>query len=291
MKKSWLAACVVMFTAWFITGCDWEGGGEDDGWNSSSVNIDFSGVYRAPALTGGYVVTLNSGSQIISDETTIGTGNGDNKGFSGTLHAPVRAGSVVVQAGGVVLSDASGTNGVLAGAGGSGSIAYESGAIGVTFNTAPPIGTPVVVRYGYGSVHSSGASAGITSLTVAQTGNRLHITDNNGDTYTGVLGSGQVTSRQQTSETTQQIGEVYQFTAEGTSRGTPVKMVGTFEAQMTVYFTQEVTVDPNTGTMSQQINELYRTGSFSVNGTWIEPNRTGQIYGEGPQNERITVIQ
>jgi hypothetical protein len=287
MKKTSCAALIGLMSAALITGCDWEGSGEDTGWNSSSIDVDFSGVYRAPGTAGGYVVTKSSGSSVVSESKTIGTGNGSNKGFGGTLHAPVRAGSVVVQAGGIVLSD-SAANGALTGTGGSGSIAYESGQIAVTFNTAPSAGTPIVARYGYGSVHASGASAGIVSLTVQQAGNTMTIIDNNGDRYTGKLGGKTIASQRQVTETQQQISEVYQFSASGTSRGVAVKMQGTFQAQVTVYFSENYNSQGQS--FAYSLTELYRTANLAMDGTWIEPNTSATINGIGPQDQRIEVV-
>jgi hypothetical protein len=244
-------------------------------------------VYTAP-LGLGYVVKVSSGSPNVSDSKTIGTGNGVNKSFGGTLHAPVTAGSVVVTAGGVTLSDGGSTNG-LAGSGGSGFVAYSSGAIGVTFTAAPAIGTPVVVRYAYGNVFGSGSSAGITSLSVQQQGNKISISDNHGDRYAGVIGSGQITGSRQTLTNRQDIAEVFQFNAEGTSAGVPVKMTGTFQAAMTVYFAQEQSAqaDQFSFSSSTKMVEVFRTASLSLQGSWVEPNRSGEINGIGPQNERI----
>lgn len=100
------------------------------------------------------------GSAYRSD--TIGTGNGTTTDFTGTLSSPpVIPGTVEVTAGTVLLTDNG--DGTLSGAGGSGTINYETGDIAVSFTTAPANGTAVVVDYKTATLEGAlGARVNIT---------------------------------------------------------------------------------------------------------------------------------
>jgi len=77
---------------------------------------------------------------------TLGTGNGSDTTFNGTLpNAPIASLSVEVQAGSVIGKD-DGCGRVI-GAGISGTINYETGEISITFSSAPSDGTAVKVAY------------------------------------------------------------------------------------------------------------------------------------------------
>lgn len=105
---------------------------------------DFKGVSAGTRLSKDLMA---SGYASDSASQQIGTGNGTATSFSGTLNLiPVVPRSVVVSAGSAVLTDDG--NGNLTGDG-TGTINYTSGAIAITFNTAPASNTPVVVSYRY----------------------------------------------------------------------------------------------------------------------------------------------
>jgi hypothetical protein len=84
----------------------------------------------------------------------IGAGNGSTTVFTGTLTTPVLPGSVLLNIGAVTASDNGA--GAISGAGISGSINYATGAISVTYSTAPATGVAVLVDYDTNV--SSGAS-------------------------------------------------------------------------------------------------------------------------------------
>ncbi len=115
---------------------------------------------RVKAVTGGG--NLSAGQTIVSvygDYVTpqgytnaevsevIGTGNGTATTFTGTLsYKPVRPGTVVVQAGSVVGQDFN-YDGNILGDGVRGTINYTTGAVSLTFATAPAAGVQVSVTY------------------------------------------------------------------------------------------------------------------------------------------------
>jgi len=91
----------------------------------------------------------NYGFADVDEPETIGTGDGSQTEFSGTLdNVPVVKRSVVVTAGSVVGTDNG--QGQITGTGiSSGSINYATGAISVTFTNPPGSGVPVNVNYAY----------------------------------------------------------------------------------------------------------------------------------------------
>lgn len=108
--------------------------------------------------TGGGV---NAGDQIFKNPTdgtyasesisqVLGTGNGTTTAFNGTLAPqPIRPGTVTVTAGNVKATDNGA--GVLSGTGVSGTINYATGAVSVTYTTAPANGASVAAQFKYDS--------------------------------------------------------------------------------------------------------------------------------------------
>jgi hypothetical protein len=222
-----------------MAGCEWEGGGSGgsgENWNTSAGYANFSGTYREPS--GGFIVSLSVSStttNFVNSVDQIGTGNGTDQHFEGTLdHRPVARGSVSVIAalGSVSLSDPSGS-GNLTGSGGSGSINYSTGFVSVNCSLAPGGGTPVRVSYSYPASFASGEDSGITSLNVQQEGNSLRIIDSNGKTYTGTLSGSRTGSGAKIEAAADGDTVTSQFEAGGQSAsGRKVRLVGTFSASV-----------------------------------------------------------
>lgn len=84
----------------------------------------------------------------------IGTGDGSTKNFAGILTTPVLPGSVLINAGPVTGTD--NALGTISGGGISGTINYATGAISVTFTTAPA--APVQILVDYNTNDSSGTA-------------------------------------------------------------------------------------------------------------------------------------
>jgi hypothetical protein len=88
----------------------------------------------------------------------VGTGNGSTTIFTGTLTAPVLPGSVLVNA--RVVTGTDNALGAISGAGiSSGTINYATGAISVTYSTAPVSGVQVLVDY---NTNVSSGPAGVS---------------------------------------------------------------------------------------------------------------------------------
>jgi hypothetical protein len=97
------------------------------------------------SVYGDYVTPQGYTNAEVSE--TIGTGNGTTTTFTATLaYKPIRPGTVVVRAGNVNGQDYN-YDGNIFGAGVHGTIDYKTGAISLTFDTAPASGVAVVVTY------------------------------------------------------------------------------------------------------------------------------------------------
>jgi hypothetical protein len=255
-----------------FSGCEWETSDDvTDSWDTTAGWLNFSGVYRA--ANGGLLATSGTvvGTRDFARDT-LGTGDGLGKSFAGTIQPTVVQGSVSVSDGFETFTDAGttgggGTNvvvmtGNLAGdKGGSGTVNYLTGMISVTFDQEPADGDEVFVTYLYESSPGgipgdpiSGSSKAIRSLTVHQVGNKITLTDNNGDVYTGTISvlTTTATGNNNAAESGVVVG---QFDATGTSGGIPVHIIGTFLGS----FTQPLTAG-GTGAL------INRT----LEGTWLE---------------------
>jgi hypothetical protein len=299
--KRMLAMATVGAVAVFMSGCEWSGSGSDDGWSSSGISSDVSGVYKA--ADGSFLVKKSAPSGPAGVENaseSLGTGNGVNATFTKTLdNAPVTRGSVQVSDGIESFTDPEGDGSLTGTSGGNGTINYSSGQITVNFFVSPGNGKSVLVTYsfpisGTDDNPAAGSSKNILSFNVQQMGNKVRIQDNNGDSYEGALGSAQTASKgsvQNTSDTTaeQNIAEVLQFSAEGSSGGKHTRMTGVFQVNQVVYFSRSFT-DNGTG-ITSTMTELYRIASYTIDGTWMEDGgTTGSIGGVGPANQRIQII-
>ncbi len=265
MKKVLLNAIAMLSVPLMLAGCDWTTGGGVDTYNDSYNWVNFSGVYSGPKgyLVSQYTANPPTGTNVATQG--LGTGSGGRRSFSGGLgHTPVAAGSLIITAGGYVLSDNG--SGTLIGSvdGASGTIAYSSGGWSITL-PAPIDGQPITATYIYTTANPSSnpGSTGVRiyAFTVWQEGNVLQITDNNGSVYEGNFGSLTTTSGLQTNLTAggQVVG---QFEVNGRSAaGFDVTIVGSFDGSL---------ID---GVLTDR----------SIRGTWIEHGgTTGEVYGEAP---------
>ena len=313
VRKSALAACLTAALLGFSTGCDWSSGGSVDDANSSSIDLSVAGVYRAPdggTIVSDFVVvqgkdgTAGSTNEVSVSGETVATGNGTSTAFGGALdHSPITPGSVTISAPpAFTLTDPDGDGTFTGTSGSSGTINYSTGAFTLNFGGAAiDSGSKITASYTFLEVsegtdatadsRNSGASGEkIYSFNVEQNGNTIRITDNNGNTYDGKLGSSQVVSQQQVSDTQQQLQEVIQYSAEGLAGGTKVKLVGAFNSATTVFFSQNIQVNQD-GSGTLKTEETFRTFSLSIDGTWVEENgTTGDISAIGPQNEKVETL-
>lgn len=217
-----------------------------------------------------------------------------------TGHTPVVPKSMVIQIGDdVTLSDTEGT-GTLSGTGGSGTVSYDSGAWTFSLQTTQwsELSRKITVSYSYTTTSSTddgkqdtstdegsktttttttqpttkAGSSGkaIYSFVVAQQGQHLTITDNNGAQYTGRLGELRSTSGATSgnSKSTENGGKV--LPKDGDT------IVATFNCKGTSAAGMSVTI---TGTFQGTVAAGVFTGR-TMQGTWIEAGgKTGDING------------
>lgn len=142
-----------------VIGCEWEGSGDSDSWNSDYDWVNFSGVYRGPgngilvadfsseagaglASGGGAAGSLALGATVTTNVVTVQNenqdedGDGVNSSFSGTLvNDNIVPQSVTINAGGFSLKDNG--LGVLSGVNCSGTIEYGTGAWSIDLQGVP----------------------------------------------------------------------------------------------------------------------------------------------------------
>ena len=183
------------------------------------------------------------------------------------------AGSLTIAVGSSYSVRDNGSGG-LTGSGLQGTIDYSTGAWTIDFygNTVPQ-NTDIIASYntykpGTEADDKSGTTGKtIYSFVVAQEGENLAITDNNGCSYQGSMGSVRTTSGS-TSGSTPTAGDVIvaQFTATGVSAaGLTVTIAGNFQ-----------------GVVDAGDNDFYLS-SRQMLGTWIEDGgQTGDVKGTAP---------
>lgn len=269
-----------------LAGCEWDTSGDGNSWSDSYNWVNFSGTYRN-----------SNGGMLVTDYTTTPSTPGATNTFSrtesgGTLAAqslaasgvvkykPIVPGSVTVRIGSdIALSDNG--EGVLAGSGGTGSVSYTGGTWSFSLQNTQwsALSRKISVSYAY-SVSNDGTSGGnakagstgkaIYSFVVAQQGQNLTITDNNGAKYTGRIGEIRSTSgaTPDNSKSTAEGGKV--LPKDGDVIVAPFNCKGTSAAGMGVTIT---------GTFQGSVASGVFTGR-TMQGTWIESGgKTGDING------------
>lgn len=168
--KQFGMAAVLVCTA-IVIGCEWEGSGDSDSWNSDYDWVNFSGVYRGPnngilvadfsseagagvSLAGVASGALATGATVITNVVTvtgerIDTGNGVDTTYSGYFkHDNVVPDSVTIFAGAYKLVDDSLGN--LAGGGAVGYVNYPTGAWNIDLRgNFVAIDQPITANYQY----------------------------------------------------------------------------------------------------------------------------------------------
>lgn len=297
MKKI-LMASLAGLTGAVLVGCDWTGVGEDETYSDRFNWVSFSGVYRA--ATGGilitdYTVTASTESGLtnrVLSEVVFTVSDPAQTVFSGSFdYGKVIPSTVQITAGGFVYTDNG--SGALAGTGGrTGAVGYDGGTWSIDTFGGLAAGTKITAEYSYSRAPSPGTGGPnpgttgkpIFSLNVVQSGNKVTITDNNGATY-----SGKVSSIRSTGGQSQDLpggtalpadGETITASFEASGRsaaGVQTRIVGAFSGVAGVTAATETT--------AAQV----QIGSRKVNGTWIEPGKTGDMNGVASNGTVVTV--
>ena len=241
MKRILAVAMAGTLAVWVGGGCEWSGGGSGDGWSTTGMSSDISGVYVAS--DGGFAVKT-SGSGNLNASEGFATGNGISKTYShGLSEQPVVKGSVHVSGGGGETFSDNGSGSMVGSAGGTGSINYDTGAASITYIT-PPTGD-LTVSYQYAG---SGASKAVYTFNVQQNGNKVRIETNQGGTLEGTLAVAE-TASSVSSSSTNTVVTMYQFNATGSISGNSINMTGVFN-----------------------------TGNSTMQATWVEDGgKTGSV--------------
>ena len=259
----------------------------DDG-NGTLGGDGGSGTVSYAGGTWSIKVDRGSSSETVSTSESGGYLDANQTARSGMLgNTPIVPKSVTITVGDITMSDDG--EGNLTGTGvKSGSVSYDGGAWSFTLSDKYSSTSPrkvtvayaysvsvvdgkreVIIRYGYSVSNSGGggsAQAGSTgktiySFVVAQQGQNLTITDNNGAKYTGRISSLRSTSGVAPTNSLPRDGDtiVASFSTQGTSAaGKKVTITGTFQ-----------------GTVATSVF----TGR-TMQGTWIESGgKTGDING------------
>lgn len=278
--KGYVAGLTLAAALVVTSGCEWSSGGGASSWSDSYNWVNFSGTYRG--IGGGVLVTdytttpgspgtTNSVSEV-TGHTSLGPDGKANTVYSGKLsHGNIVAGTVTITIGTVISFQDNGAGGLTGGNGGS--INYGTGVYTVDCGSVvPAAGISIGAAYQYaveGSSGSGGAGSGasgatIYSFVVWQNGQDLQITDNNGRTYSGTMGSvsGTLTSTNQSAIVGDSI--VAQFSVEGVSAAN-----------------YKVTIAGNLqGVVGGAAGVTY-LNNRKMFGTWIEDGgRTGDVNGE-----------
>ncbi|MDD2237312.1 MAG: hypothetical protein PHG65_08930 [Kiritimatiellae bacterium] len=276
--KKWMGVAVMAGAiAVLESGCEWSSGGGAGSWSDSYNWVNFSGTYRG--IGGGVLVTdytTTPGTPGTTNKVTglsAGTTVKDKVTYGGNVDGNLVPGTIQLTVGGYVYTDPSG-NGVLScPVGGSGAVDYSAGRWDVNLAGLPvEAGKAITISYSYaiqGSSGSTGAGSGTTgakiySFVVWQNGQELQITDNNGRTYSGTMGSvsGTLTSTNQTAIVGDSI--VAQFSAEGISAA---------NYRVTIAGNLQGVVGGAAGVTYLNNRKMF--------GTWIEDGgRTGDVNGE-----------
>jgi len=241
-----LTCCVLAFT-----GCEWTAGSGVSSWDDSGNWVDFSGSYKA--ADGGVLVRPFGDTNSVTTNTVsseyLAVGDGTLTAFNGqTGYSPIRGSLTIFTIGGYRFTDsASATADTVALAvtpadGSYGSMTYSTRAWALNFPAPLASGTQILATYQrYVSVSQQPGNHGkaIYSFVIYQTGNKLQITDSNGATYDGTMGTVRTTGGEPidaNSSTTvlPTSGPVTaQFSATGVSQGYNVTLVGVLQGTLT----------------------------------------------------------
>jgi len=247
---SWLALSLCLCV---LTGCEWTAGSGVSSWDDSGNWVDFSGSYKA--ADGGMLVRPFSTNATPSTTNTVSseylaTGDGSKTAFEGQIaHTPVRGSLTIFTIGGYRFTDSASATAdtvslaVTPADGSAGVFNYSTRAWALTFPAPLASGTQILGTYQYVSSTNTTPVPGnhgkaIYSFVVYQTGNKLQITDSNGATYEGTMGTvrttgGKVIDANDPTTVLPTSGDVVaQFSATGTSQGYKVTLVGVLQGTL-----------------------------------------------------------
>ena len=266
-----------------VAGCEWDSSGKSESWSDSYNWVNFSGTYRNAQngiLVSDYTKTkaVEGSTNSVSVSETGGTLAGKALAASGVVaHKPIDPGSFAIRIGSDVTLTDNGS-GVLSG---SGAVSYSGGTW--SFQLADTqwsvLARSISLDYSYtvtkagdvgGESRAGSTGRAIYSLILEQQGQNLTITDSNGATYKGRIGTLRSSSgvTPENSKPTAEGGRV--LPKDGDT------IVATFNCKGVSAAGMSVTIS---GTLSGTVAASVFTGR-TIQGTWIEAGgRTGDING------------
>ncbi|MEI6809913.1 MAG: hypothetical protein WCN95_14440 [bacterium] len=316
--KAGIRKMLVFAVVAIAAGCEWEAPGDAGSWTDTGFSwINLTGAYRSTTVGGMMVLdpayssgTGSGGSGTGSTSGTVRTvqseiiiyGNGTSTILEGILDNPniVPLTMSVAGSGYVFVDNGDGT--MTGTAGTTGTIEYETGRWALDFKgVAPDNGTQFLARYQWLQNNSSSvtppdstgtASNSITQgnsgkpiykMFVEQQGNRLSITDGNGDRYDGIIVSVRSTSGSGQLGATGILIIQYQVTGMGKKANTTIE--GSFMAEYSQQ--QEMSIQERIirQRLGQQLNSGSGTTALLINrtltGSWFEHDPAGNVIKAG----------
>ena len=251
-----------------VTGCEWSGGAGVETWSDSQNFADFSGSYSAAdggVLVRQFRVNTSGTTNLVTTTTNtvmstnvvngeyMGQGDGSSTVFNGALsHGTIIAGTVNIAVGGYLFRDQVGGVGnvtltVTPNDGTRGALNYNTRAFSLSFPAPISAGSQILASYIYLDLQTEvmttdNAPPGnhgtpIYTFVVYQQGNKIQITDSNGTTYEGAMGTMRTTggtpvdlSSGAAAPTTGTVEA--QFSATGVSQGYKVTIVGVLQGTL-----------------------------------------------------------
>lgn len=304
---------IVFAVVAIAAGCEWETPGDEGSWTDTGFSwINLTGAYRA---------TTRGGMMILDPAYSQGTGGGVGVGTNGTVYTetgiPIIRGNgsstilegilreqniipltVSIAGSGYVFVDNG--DGTLTGtAGTDGTIEYETGRWSLDFKgVAPDNNSEFVARYQWreaptvtpteilsetNTAAQGNSGAPIYKMYVEQMGNRLSITDGNGDRYDGIIVSVRSTGG------SGQLGAsgvlIIQYQVTGLGRKADTTMEGSFLAE----YSQQQTMSLQEIIIRQRLGQQVNAGSGStsvllnrtITGSWFEHDPAGNVVKAG----------
>lgn len=269
-----------------VTGCNWSSTDDANSWNDSYSWIDFSGTYRSPdgsPVVSGFVNDPGSspGEARVTDEV-IGVTAQNDQAYSGLVaNSPIVPSSLTITIGSVRFTDNG--QGLLVGSepGTTGFVTYSTGAWSVDLGgiaQAGGISILATYRYNFGGTAGGNVPGNtgdlVYTLTVIQTGNKLTISDNRGWAYGGQITGVSLPGGDASGGSSGDVVMNYEVSGNG------VRIVGTFSALYAA---------PSGSTTGGTTGSALLSNR-TIQGTWIEPSVTGDVYGVGgSQNVTVTL--
>ncbi|MEI6971328.1 MAG: hypothetical protein WCL44_07385 [bacterium] len=295
-----------------LVGCDWESYNEEDSWVDEGYSwVNLTGSYRAktakdimvvdPAFgtgSGGGTSTITTNTKTeLSDDIIVS--DGALTVLAGQCaYYPLVPGTLRVVGSGYTFLDSAGTSNLVGTAGAVGSVEYETGKVTLDFGgVAPEPNQHFIASYVWiEGINESGVFTNATGtpqgnsgspiymMLVSQQGNKITVSDSNGDQYEGMLISVESTAG------TGSVGAdgmiIAQYQLQGLGKKSNVTIEGVFMGEYVRQKEMSVQEQLIRQSMGQTINpgSVGSTAMFinrTMTGTWLEHDQAGTVVKAG----------